>query len=378
MRLLEYQAKAILADNRLTIPRGQVIRSVGEIASAMSTCGGAVAIKVQVPVGGRGKAGGIRLVDSIARAHDAVQDLLGSYIKGHLVNELLMEERLEIRSEHYLAIITDSTLAAPLVIASVCGGMNIEEIVQQHPDAVTRSAMDPLYGFADYQARWIAKRAGFADSVINPIVEWLKTLYRIYWECDAQLVEVNPLVVTRDGNLIAADARIVIDDNALFRQPTIRPWREITPDEARAEAAHINYMSLDGTIGIIGTGAGMAMANMDQVAYFGGQPADFMDVGPGVTTGGGRAAMEILLSRPELKAILISGYSGARLEMLAQDIVDVLAARSGKCIPIVVRLQGTNDEQAISILRECNYSNLHLCRGFDDAARLVVELSEQP
>ena len=370
MRLREYQAKAILASYNLAVPQGKVIRSLAEVAGAINAISTAVALKAQVPVSGRGKAGGIRFTDSIAEAEDAARLLLGTRIKGHYVTEILIEERLDILAEYYLAVITDAGAARPVVMVSARGGMDIEEIARVEPEAIARLVVDPLLGVSRDETRFFAKQTG-----LEPLADWLKALYGIYWECDAQLMEINPLVATRDGRLVAADARMVIDDNALFRQPKIQPWREITPDEARAEAAHINYMALEGTIGIIGTGAGMAMANMDQVAYFGGQPANFMDVGPGVNTGGGRVAMEILLSRPELKAILVSGYSGARLEMLAQDVVAALAAHPETCIPIVVRLQGINDEQALETLRQCPYPNLHLSRGFDEAARRVVELS---
>jgi succinyl-CoA synthetase beta subunit len=373
MRLREYQAKAILTEYELAVPRGQLVHSVDQVAGALATLGEAVVLKAQVPVGGRGKAGGIRFADSLAQAEDAARSLLGVRIKGHCVTEILVEERLAIWAEYYVAIITDTNAACPVVMVSARGGMDIEQVAREEPEAIVRLSVDPYSGLGDGEARSLTKQARLAD----PIADWLETLYRIYWECDAQLVEINPLVATRDGRLVAADARMVIDDNALFRQPKIQPWREITPDEARAEAAHINYLALDGTIGIIGTGAGMAMANMDQVAYFGGQPANFMDVGPGVNTGGGRAAMEILLSRPELKTILVSGYSGARLEILAQDIVAALAAHPETCIPIVVRLQGTNDGEALDTIRKCPYPNLRLSQGFDDAARLVVQLSKQ-
>lgn len=370
MRLREYQAKTILADYGLAVPRGHVARNLVDAKAITAALGCAVAIKAQVPIGGRGKAGGIRFASSIAEAEEVARSLLGSRIQGHGVAEILVEERLDILAEYYLAIITDSDAACPVVIVSARGGMDIEQVARQEPEAIVRLSTDPLSGIGEEEARFLAKQVG-----LEPMAEWLKALYRVYWECDAQLAEINPLVATRAGELIAADARLVIDDNALFRQPRIQPWREITPDQARAEAAHINYMALEGTIGIIGTGAGMAMANMDQVAYFGGQPANFMDVGPGVNTGGSRVAMEILLNRPELKAILVSGYSGARLEMLADDVAAALAAHPETRIPIVVRLQGINDEEALETLRRCPYPNLHLSRGFDEAARQAVELS---
>ncbi len=372
MRLREYQAKSIFASYRLAVPRGQMARSVEQVAAVAAELGEQIVLKAQMPVGGRGKVGGIHFADSIAEAEQAARSLLGARIKGHAIAEILVEERLDILAEYYLAIITDSDAACPVVMVSARGGMDIEEAAREEPEAIARLFVDPLLGVGDDETLFLAKQKG-----LEMLAEWLKALYRVYWECDAELVEINPLAATRDGRLVAADARMVVDDHALFRQPQIRPWREITLDEARAEAAHINYMSLDGTIGIIGTGAGMAMANMDQVAYFGGQPANFMDVGPGVNTHGGRVAMEILLNRPELKAILVSGYSGARLEMLAQDVVAALAAHPETCIPIVVRLQGINDEEALETLRQCPYPNLHLSRGFDEAARRVVELSKQ-
>ncbi len=376
MRLREYQAKTILARYGLAIPKGQVICSVDEVAAVMEAVGGAVVLKAQVPVGGRGKAGGIRLANSLPEAEAAVRSLLGSQINGYTVAEVLVEERLEIQAEHYLAIITDSAAARPLVMVSTRGGIDIEEVARQEPQAVVRLIPDPLYGLGNHQALYLTKKAGFAQPLAGLAADWLKTLYRVFWESDATLVEVNPLIVTSQGGLVAADARLIIDDNALFRQPSMSPWRDLTADEAMAEAAHINYLALDdGDIGIIGSGAGMAMANMDQVAYFGGRPANFMDVGPGINDGGGRAAMEILLGRTNLTAILISGYSGARLEILARDIVAALASHTEVRLPIVVRLQGMGDREALEILRQCPYPNLHLTPEFDEAARLAVQLS---
>lgn len=377
MFLREHQAKFILSSFGISIPKGHIITKIEDISLASAKLGNETVLKAQVPVGGRGKAGGIKFASSDKEAEKCLRTMLGGQLKGYPVTEVLIEETLDIQAEYYVGVITDTVNSCPLFIVSTRGGMDIEEVAQESPKEVVKIAVDPFFGLTDYQTRFLVNQAGFEKPIKDKIAKWLQQIYRVYWETDAQLVEINPLVLTSDGNLVAADAKMVIDDNALFRRSLISELRVLSESELKAETANINYVPLDGEIGIIGTGAGMAMAIMDQVAYFGGKPANFMDVGPGINNGGGRVGLDILLRRPELKGILISGYSGGRLELFARDIVATLAEHLNAKLPIVVRLQGINDDEAQEILQQCPYENLHFSHGFDEAALMIVELSKK-
>lgn len=377
MFLSEHHAKFILSSFGISTPKGHIITKIEDISLASAKLGNEMVLKAQVPVGGRGKAGGIKFVTSVKEAKECLRTMLGSQLKGYPVTEVLIEETLDIQAEFYVGVITDTDNSCPLVIVSTRGGMDIEEAARENPQAVVKIAIDPFFGITDYQTRFLVNQAGFNKTLKDKIAKWLQQIYRVYWETDAQLVEINPLVLTTDGNLVAGDAKMVIDDNALFRHSLISELRVLSESELKAKTANINYVPLDGEIGIIGTGAGMAMAIMDQVAFFGGKPANFMDVGPGINNGGGRVGLDILLRRPELKGILISGYSGGRLELFARDIVSTLAEHLNAKLPIVVRLQGINDDEAQEILQQCPYENLHFSKGFDEAALKIVELSRK-
>lgn len=375
MRLYEHQAKTILSTYDIPTPPGCVVTTPAEAEAAWAELGGDVMLKAQVLAGGRGKAGAIRRATSATQARETAAQLLDTPVHGLPVRRLLVEATVPIAQECYLAVLTDPGQAAPVVLASAAGGVEIERLAQHNPAGLVRLRVDVLDGLRAYHARWVVNQAGFPPAARETLTFLLQTLYRIYRDHDAELVEINPLAITPQGEVYALDARLIVDDNALYRQSELRAWRELDDVEAQAEKARINYVPLEGNIGIIGTGAGMAMANMDQVAYFGGRPANFMDVGPGMTTGGTRVAMEILLARPELRAILVSGYSAGPLHIMARNVVEALADHPERQIPVVVRLQGHQDTEARAILEACADPRLHVAEDFDEAARLVVELA---
>jgi succinyl-CoA synthetase beta subunit len=268
-------------------------------------------------------------------------------------------------------------MGLPEIIFGTLGGVEIEQTAEQFPDAIHRKMIDPLYGVQPYEISDLLVSSVIPDRLWPQMNGIIQNLYKIYWETDSQLAEINPLVVTSSGELIAADGKMIIDDNALFRQKSLAEKRTMQSYEKTAEDAHINYIPLSGDIGMMGTGAGMAMANLDQVAHFGGNPANFMDVGPAINIHGVRAGMELLLSRADLKAILISGYTGSRLDIFAQDVVDALKDHPEFNIPIVIRLQGRNEEIGRKIFEENPFKNIYFCDDFDKAAELAVRLSRQ-
>lgn len=377
MYLYEYQAKVILSEYGVPVPPGRVVNTPEEAVNAWGELGGDVMVKAQVPVGGRGKAGAVRRVTSADQARQVAAELLATRVHGYPVRRLLVEAAVPPAQECYLAVLTDPGHAAPLVLASVTGGVEVEALTCELPDTLARLHVDVVDGLRPYHAQGLVNQAGFPPTARDAVMAVLQALYRAYNERDALLVEVNPLAVTPDGEVVALDARIIVDDNALYRQPALREWREVDATRAMAEKARIHYVPLEGDIGIIGTGAGMAMANMDQVACFGGRPANFMDVGPGMVTGGTRVALEILLTRPGLRAILVSGYSAGPLEIMARNVVDALADHPERRIPVVVRLQGHHDAEARAVLAACADPRLHVVEDFDEAARVVVELAYQ-
>ena len=375
MYLYEHQAKAILREYGVPVPPGRLVSTPDEAVAAWMELGSDVMLKAQVPTGGRGKAGGVQRATTAEEVQQIATRLLSTSVRGHPVRHLLVEAAVPAVRECYLAVLTDASHAAPLVLFSGTGGVDIETLARNLPDTLARRHVDVVDGLRPYHAWALVSQAQLPSAVRGVVASVLQALYWAYQERDALLVEVNPLAITASGEAIALDARLIVDDNALYRQPTLREWREVDEAHAMAEQARIHYVPLEGDIGIIGTGAGMAMANMDQVAYFGGRPANFMDVGPGMTTGGTRVAMEILFARPELRAILVSGYSAGPLEIMAQNVVDALAAHPERQIPVVVRLQGHHDAEARAVLAACPDPRLHVVEDFDAAARVVVELA---
>lgn len=372
MQLTEYQAKTVLARYDLPIPRGILIPAPEKVDRALALLNtNSVMLKAQVLTGGRGKAGGILSADDPLAARKAAQKLFDRTVHGLPVYSVLVEEKLAIDAEIYVGVATDLGKAMPVLLCGRQGGVDVEA----QADAVLREEIDPWLGVKTFQVKNLLRRAQIPQNLHSKLERWLTRLYRLYRECDAELVEINPLVVTPQRDLIAADARLLIDDNALFRQPGFQSMRVLDDRQARADKAHINFQEIDGDIGIIGTGAGMAMANMDQVKHFGGRPANFMDIGPGLHSGGPEVGLDLLFERPGLKGILVSGYTAGDLANISQQLVASLNHHNDSTLPVVVRLEGRNRESAHNLLRSSPYRHLHLEENFESAARRIVDLA---
>ncbi|MBA2449766.1 MAG: acetate--CoA ligase family protein, partial [Chloroflexi bacterium] len=306
MRLLEYQAKEILGGFDFAVPLGAVLRAPRDLEGIVRQFGPRVVVKAQIRQGGRGKAGGVVLADDLADARSAVGRLLGRPLLGETVGSLLVEERLDIAGELYLGVTTDRERGCPMVIVGSAGGVEVERIAAERPETLARAAVDVAYGLGDFQARYLVREAGLPEEVAAGVVQAIKDLYRLYRRCDATFVEINPLVVTADGELVAADARLDVDDAALFRQPRFADLRELTPLEAKVEKGGFHYVEMEGDVGIISTGSGACMAVMDLLGAAGARPANFMELGQSMGTGGAEVAAEVLLDRSDIRAILVA------------------------------------------------------------------------
>ena len=374
MKLYEYQAKGFFGRMGLPVPKSRVVTRLDEVEEAYKAVGPKIMIKAQVLVGGRGRAGGIKPANSLEEAKKIASALLHSNLKGLEVKRLLFEEQLEIAREYYAAVVTDRERACPLIMASLKGGMEIEEVAKQYPDQVATVPIDVLYGLQDFQIRQIAFQLGLPSEDLNSFSKVLKALYDVYRAYDAELTEINPLVVTKQGELKAADGRLNVDDNSLFRHPDIAAYHEPGVDAAFKEKKGNAYVELDGNIGLMCTGAGMTMAIMDQIMATGGKPADFMDVGWGMLEGGSEEGIKLLLAKG-VKVILISTYTGARTDIMAQKILEALPNIPNLNIPVVIRLQGKNEEIAQKILPECKLPYVRTAETLDKAVELAVKLA---
>jgi succinyl-CoA synthetase beta subunit len=376
VKLYEFQAKEIFARSGVPVPRGRAVSDpVGARTVAEEL--GRVVVKAQVHVGGRGKAGGIKLADSPAAAEEIARAMLGSTLKGFLVKHVLVEEALDIASEYYLAATIDRTSKRVVMMASAMGGIDIEEVAAAHPDKIAKLAIDPAYGPFDFEVRDLIERAEFAPETGRSIVPLARTLYRIMLECDASLVEVNPLMVTKSGAVIAADAKFDVDDNALFRQKDLAQYREESeedPIEAEAHRRGATYVHLDGDIGIIGNGAGLVMTTLDLVTRAGGHPANFLDIGGGARADSVREAIEIVLLDPKVRGILFNIFGGiTRGDEVAKGILE--GTKSVKIdVPIVVRMAGTRSDEGRELL---NGTNLVPAAGPIEAAEKIIELARR-
>lgn len=353
MKLFEFQAKEIFARYGVPVPRGEAASSP-DAARAAAERLGRVVVKAQVQVGGRGKAGGIRLAETAAQARDYAEGMLGRPLKGLVVRQVLIEEALDIALEYYLSVTIDRTTKRVVMMASSTGGVDIEDVASSHPDRIAKLVIDPAYGPMDYEIRDLMARAGFEPAVRRGIWPMARALYRIILDCDASLVEINPLVVTGAGAVVAADAKLDMDDNALFRQQGLAASREETeedPIEAEAHRRGATYVRLDGDIGIIGNGAGLVMTTLDLVARAGGRPANFLDIGGGARAESVRDAIEIVLMDPKVKGILFNIFGGiTRGDEVARGILE--GTRSLKInVPIVVRMAGTRSEEGRALLK---------------------------
>jgi succinyl-CoA synthetase beta subunit len=383
MNIHEFQAKQILSRFGVPVPKGQSATTAAEAAQAFSVLGTSkVVVKAQIHAGGRGKAGGVKLVTSAAEASEFAGKLLGKPLithqtspQGRIVRRVYVEQASEVARELYVGMVVDRKAECIAVIASTEGGMEIEEVAATAPGKILTEPVDPLIGLAGFQTRKLAFALGLRDKQIGQFATLLSSLYRAFIETDASLVEINPLVITKDGNVVCLDAKLSFDDNALFRHADIRELRdpnEEDPAETEAAKFELSYVHLDGNIGCMVNGAGLAMATMDIVKYYGAEPANFLDVGGGANSQKVAAAFRILLSDERVRAVLINIFGGIMLcDVLAQGVVD--AAREVKLqVPLVVRMEGTNVDKGKQILKD---SGIKVIAASDmaDAARRVVE-----
>ena len=387
MKLHEYQAKELLAGYGVGVPRGRVARSVAEAAAAAGELKCGCVVKAQVHTGARGKAGGIRLAATAAEAATAARELLGARLvtnqtgpAGLPVAAVLVEERIAIARELYLSVAIDNSAGLPVVIASAAGGIEIEEVAAAQPAAIHRAHVDPTCGLQPFQARALAFAVGLDGALLLPATTLMRALVAAFEGSDASLVEVNPLVVTGDGRLLAGDAKFTVDDNALFRQPELAGMRDRGQEEERELQAHDadidNYVKLDGTIGCLVNGAGLAMATLDAIKLAGGEPANFLDIGTANRQDAVVAALGIIGADPDVRAVLVNIFGGlARTDVIAAGLVEA-KSRGDLPQPTVVRLAGTNVEQGLAVL---DASGVELIRagGFAQAAAAAVAAARQ-
>ncbi|HEY1799708.1 MAG TPA: ADP-forming succinate--CoA ligase subunit beta [Terriglobales bacterium] len=385
MKIHEYQAKGILRKYGVAVPRGETAATRDEAVAAAKKLFDAgasgVVVKAQIHAGGRGKGGGVKIAKSVEEASELATKILGMTLvthqtgpEGRLVRRLLIEETLPIEKELYLGIVIDRAEARPVFMASAAGGMEIEQVAAENPDAILKEYIDPGMGLEAFQARKLAFKLGLGPKQINSAVQFMTALYKAFEESDSSLMEINPFVSCSDGRLFALDAKMTFDDNSLFRHADIRELRDVTeedPLEVEASKYNLNYIKLDGNVGCMVNGAGLAMATMDIVKYAGGMPANFLDVGGGANAEQVTHAFEILLSDKNVKAVLINIFGGIlRVDTLANGVVE--AARKTQIqLPIVLRLEGTNVEQGREILKNSGL-NFIVAQTMKDAAEKVV------
>ncbi|MDT8070237.1 MAG: ADP-forming succinate--CoA ligase subunit beta [Terriglobia bacterium] len=385
MKIHEYQAKAILSKYGVAVPRGEMVvtREEAERVAKDLISGGAsgAVVKAQIHAGGRGKGGGVKIAKSPEEAGALAEKMLGMTLvthqtgpEGKKVQRLLIEETLPIAKELYLGILLDRAVSRPVFMASAAGGMEIEQVAAENPDAIIKEYIDPAIGFQAFQARKIAFRLGLDAKFIGPAVKFMLALYKAYEDTDSSLFEINPFITTTDGRVFALDAKVNFDDNALFRHSDLRDLRDLTeeaPLEVEASKYGLNYIKLDGNVGCMVNGAGLAMATMDIIKFAGGMPANFLDVGGGANADQVTHAFEILLSDKNVKAVLINIFGGIlRVDTLATGVVQA-ARQTNIQLPIVLRLEGTNVEKGREILKESGL-NFIVAETMKDAAEKVV------
>jgi succinyl-CoA synthetase beta subunit len=378
----EFQAKALLKRYGVAVPNGREVTSPSDAAAACAELGGRCVIKAQIHAGGRGKAGGVKLCKTPAEAEAAARELLGKRLVTHQtgpggreVKRLLAEQVSEIARELYLGMVIDRATGRPAMMASSEGGVEIEEVASRSPEKILRESIDPAVGLQAFQARKLAFGIGLPQASVNKAVAFMTALYRAFVDTDASMAEINPLVLTAQGDLVALDAKMGFDDNALFRHADVRELRDLNeedPKEIEASKFDLNYIALDGTIGCMVNGAGLAMATMDIIKHFGGEPANFLDVGGGATAEKVTEAFKIILADEHVRAVLVNIFGGImRCDVIATGVVE--AARQVKLkLPVVVRLEGTNVELGRKILEDSGL-NLVSAHDMSDAARKVVE-----
>ena len=356
MRLHEYQAKAVFADADIPTPGSALATSVDEVLDAAGELGYPVAIKAQVHVGGRGKAGGIEVVGDDDEARDAAESILGMDLKGYHVDRVLVEDAVDFTDELYVGVTMDRGEGRPVAMVSSKGGVNIEEVAEEDPDAIAREHVDPAFGMHPFQSRKAVYGAGVPQEIANDVASVLRTLYTIWEDNDASEAEINPLMVTGDDEVVAADAVLNIDDDALFRHPNLAELEEESHEdelEAKASEYGFDYVRLSGNVGIIGNGAGLVMTTLDLVDYYGGEPANFLDIGGGADADRVENALDMVFSDPNVDAVVFNIFGGiTRGDEVAEGINNALEAFDELPKPLVVRLTGTNAVEGREILTD--------------------------
>ena len=378
MDLLEYQGKQLFKKHGVPVPEGRPASTVEEAVQAAEGLGYPVVVKAQVLIGGRGKAGGIKLAGTRDEVEQHAGAILGMDIRGFTVHELYIEKASDIAEEYYAAIVFDRSAKAPMAMLSRMGGMDVEEIAETDPEAIVRIHVDPLIGFQDFHGRRLAFDSGIAEDVVRPVGALLARLYETFVEEDAMLVEVNPLLVTGDRQVVALDSKMTVDGNSLFRHPDTAEFRSEgneDPQERMAKERGLTFVKLDGNIGILGNGAGLVMSTLDVVAQAGGRPANFLDAGGGSKAEAIVDAVEVILSNPNVTAVLFNIFGGiTRCDEVARGLVTAFGQLKPD-VPFVVRLDGTNDEEGRRILADANLPNVHVEKTMLGAAARVVELA---
>jgi succinyl-CoA synthetase beta subunit len=376
MKLHEYQSKQLFALHGIPIPRGRVAMTAADARAAAEELGGRAVIKAQVLVGGRGKAGGIRLAGSPEEAEELATQVLAMRIKDLPVRKVLVDEAAEIQSEIYLGVANDRAARAPVMIASMEGGIEIEEVARKRPERIVRVWIDPFLGLREYQSRNLATSMELARQLWSDFARIASGLFQVFQATDATLAEINPLVITRAGQLLALDGKIVVDDNALYRHADLAELRDLdeeAPSEREARKYGLSYVKLDGDIGCMVNGAGLAMATMDVIKSLGGAPANFLDVGGGAAAEKVAAALKIILADRDVRSVLLNIFGGiTRCDEVARGILIALES-VGRQIPMVIRLVGTNEEEGRRILAE---ANLPTATSLSEAARLAIAASQ--
>jgi succinyl-CoA synthetase beta subunit len=386
VKIHEYQAKSVLARFGVPVPRGEVAFTPAEAADIARRLGGTISVvKAQIHAGGRGKGGGVKIAKSPEEAEQLATQILGMTLvthqtgpEGKKVGRVLIEEGLAIERELYLSILIDRASASPVIIGSAAGGMDIEEVAAKEPEKILREQINPGTGIVPFQARKLAFGMGLGSAPANKLVKLLDAIYKAFIDTDASMIEINPLILTKNGDLLALDAKVTFDDNALYRHPDLREFRDTTeedPLEVEASTFSLNYIRLDGNIGCMVNGAGLAMATMDIIKRAGGEPANFLDVGGGANAEQIKNAFRILMADKNVKAVLINIFGGIlRCDVLAQGVIAAVT-ELGVPVPIVVRMEGTNVEEGKRMLKESGLS-FTTADSMGEAADKVVALAK--
>jgi succinyl-CoA synthetase beta subunit len=378
MDLLEYQGKQLFARHGVPVPAGVPATTVDEAVAAADEIGYPCVVKAQVLIGGRGKAGGIKVAQNRDEAQTHATAILGMDIRGHTVHEVWIEAASDIALEYYASIVFDRSAKKPLMLLSTQGGMEIEEVAERDPTAIARLHVDPLIGFQDFHGRRLAFEAGVDADVVRPIGALLAHLYDAFVAEEAMLVEVNPLIVTSDRKVAALDAKVTLDDNSLFRHPDNAALRNTAAEDAQERMARergLTFVKLDGNVGILGNGAGLVMSTLDVVAQAGGRPANFLDAGGGSRAEAITQAVEVILSNENVTAVLFNIFGGiTRCDEVAKGLIEAFA-QINPTVPFVVRLDGTNDVEGRKLLADANLPNVHTESTMLGAAKKVVELA---